>query len=541
MNSPLSSVALRRIDAACDQYEAAWREGRQPRLEDYLLLCEVDERPQLLELLGKLQQELILSQLSGEVKVAAPQAPVEPKSHPVAVPPAAVPAPAEILEESAERTQIWNPPRVTLRVIAGPHEGQEFIYDEHDTLLVGRSIHAQLRLKEDVHFSRHHFRLEANPPSCFVMDLGSRNGTFVNGERITERFLKDGDVLSGGRTKMSVSIRDPHHQNQAQAQSPAVSSPQREPAPAPRPPVTQPPVTKPLSQLPHPTSPPRPMSLAGAKEIHIQGYAVHEQLGKGDLGTVYRATRLVTGENCAMKVISPAGRADERAIQTFLREASLLNQLHHQYIVRLIEMGSSGSDLYLCTEYIAAIPWGQLSAGWTPAQRIRVACAIMGQILGALDFAHSRSMVHRDVKPGNILISRPEGKLLGKLADFGLAKHYTTAGMSQMTREGDVIGSLPFMSPEQFINSREARPACDLYSAGATLYWMLSGHEPIVLENHPCKFLAILEDAPVPLQKRCPEVPAELAQIVHRALEKAPDKRFSSAAEMRQYVRKFAK
>lgn len=533
MNSPLSSVALRRIDAACDQYEAAWREGRQPQIEDYLQLCELDERPQLLESLGKLQQELILSKLSSEVKVAAPQAPVEPKSPPVEVP-SAVAEPPEILEESADRTQIWNPPRVTLKVIAGPHEGQEFIYDEHDTLLVGRSIHAQLRLKEDVHFSRHHFRLEANPPSCFVMDLGSRNGTFVNGERITERFLKDGDVLSGGRTKMSVSIHDPLRLNQAHAQSPAVRLPKPEP-------VHRPPVAQPLKQLPYPTSPPRPMLLAGSKEIHIQGYAVHEQLGKGDLGTVYRATRLATGENCAMKVISPAGRADERAIQTFLREASLLNQLHHQYIVRLIEMGSSGSDLYLCTEYIPAIPWERLSAGWTPQQRIRVACAIMGQILGALDFAHSRSMVHRDVKPGNILISRPEGKLLGKLADFGLAKHYTTAGMSQMTREGDVIGSLPFMSPEQFINSREARPACDLYSAGATLYWMLSGHEPIVLENHPCKFLAILEDAPVPLQTRCPDVPAELAQIVHRALEKSPDKRFSSAAEMRQYVRKFAK
>ena len=131
--------------------------------------------------------------------------------------------------------------------------------------------------------------------------------------------------------------------------------------------------------------------------------------------------------------------------------------------------------------------------------------------------------------------------LLGKLADFGLAKHYTTAGMSQMTREGDVIGSLPFMSPEQFINSREARPGCDLYSAGATLYWMISGKEPILLENHPCKFLAILEDPPVPLEKHCPEVPPELAQLIHRALEKSPDKRFASAAEMRQHIRRFAK
>src|SRR5262249_10767940 len=149
----------------------------------------------------------------------------------------------------------------------------------------------------------------------------------------------------------------------------------------------------------------------------------------------------------------------------------------------------SETDLFLSTEFLATLDWQVLSARWSPAQKIRIACGLMMQVLGALEYAHGRSLVHRDVKPGNILIYRLDGKLAAKLADFGLAKQYTTAGMSQMTREGDVIGSLPFMSPEQFINSREAKPTCDIYSAGATLYWMLSGHEPIVLENHPCKFL----------------------------------------------------
>jgi len=532
MNSELTASALRRIDTACDNYEAAWREGRQPRIEDYLLACEAGERPQLLESLQKLQQELILSRLSGDVEVMAPQ-PSSGLESPVA-PPDREPAP--ITDNAAAQTQDWDPPRVTLRVVAGPHEGQEFLYDDHNTLLVGRSIHAQLRLKEDVHFSRHHFRLEANPPSCFVMDLGSRNGTYVNGERITERFLKDGDIISGGRTKLAVSIRDPYQQNRTPVLSPALPPP-RDPTAAPSVKSAPAPHHGQGTGIPpaHGQTPP-----VSEKTIHIQGYDVYEQIGAGDLGTVYRATRLATKETCALKVISPAARADERAIQTFLREASLLKQLQHQYIVRLIEMGASGSDLFLSTEYLPAIPWERLSASWAPSQRIRVACGIMAQILAALEYAHSRSMVHRDVKPGNILISRVDGKLLGKLSDFGLAKHYATAGMSQMTREGDVIGSLPYMSPEQFINSREARPACDLYSAGATLYWMISGQEPILLENHPCKFLAILEDPPVPLHERCPEVPAELAQLVHRALEKPAEKRFSSAAEMRHFIRKFA-
>jgi serine/threonine-protein kinase len=163
----------------------------------------------------------------------------------------------------------------------------------------------------------------------------------------------------------------------------------------------------------------------------------------------------------------------------------------------------------------------------------------MVQILSALEYAHARSLVHRDVKPGNILISKKDDKLVAKLADFGLAKQYTTAGMSQVTREGDVLGSLPFMSPDQFLNSREARPTCDIYSAGATLYWMLTGREPIPLEGHPCKFLAILESPPTPIREVNPAIPEGLANIVHRALEKTAEARFASAAEMRQQLRAF--
>lgn len=246
-----------------------------------------------------------------------------------------------------------------------------------------------------------------------------------------------------------------------------------------------------------------------------------------------------TGESCALKVITPAARADEAAIQTFLREAAILKQLDHPHIVRLIEMGAAGQDVFFATEYIESLPWDQLTQKVSGTQRVRLACGLMSQILGALSYAHARSLVHRDVKPGNVLITRNAGKLTAKLADFGLAKQYTTAGMSNVTRDGDVIGSLPFMSPDQFLNSREARPTCDIYSAGATLYWMLTGFEPIPMENHPCKFLAILEVAPTEIQQHNPAIPDELAQLVHRALEKTPEKRFASAAEMRQQLRAF--
>lgn len=528
MDQQPSVEALRQIDAACDQFEAEWRKGGQPQLEDFVRRADPALRSALLEALQKLQQELILGQLGEESVLSDPEAlPAAPS------PPAAAPRGVPSAADPAAMTLNWDGPRVILEVVAGPHQGRQFIYDEHDTLLVGRSSHAQLRLNEDPHFSRHHFRLEVNPPTCFLMDLRSRNGTFVNGERVTERYLVDGDLVSGGRTKMKVLIRAPH----------AGSS-------APRPASRAQPEPAPVAKAARPAAgaPALPAFAAAASREPadgdvpvVNGYRIHEQLGAGDLGRVFRATRLADGATCALKVMTPAGRHDEQRSRNFLREVSILNQLQHPHIVRMIEMGASGGDLFLSTEFLPTVRWGDLSALWPAERRIRIACGLIAQILSALEYAHGRELVHRDVKPGNVLIYRTEGKLAAKLADFGLAKQYTTAGMSQMTREGDVIGSLPFMSPEQFVNSREARPGCDIYSAGATLYWMLTGGEPIALENHSCKFLAILEDPPVPLAQRCPEAPAGLASLVHRALEKAPEKRFASAAEFRQQLRAFAK
>lgn len=288
---------------------------------------------------------------------------------------------------------------------------------------------------------------------------------------------------------------------------------------------------------------PSPVSVSHdpAAGSRIAGYKIMEQIGAGDLGVVYRAQRLSTKEACALKILSPAGHVDETAIASFLREATVLGQLQHPHIIRLIEMGAAGRNVFLATEYVKSYEWAHLASRYTAEKRIRIACGLMSQILSALEYAHARSLVHRDVKPGNILITKTDDKMVAKLADFGLAKQYTTAGMSQVTRDGDVLGSLPFMSPDQFLNSREARPTCDIYSAGATLYWLLTGYEPIPFEGHPCKFLAILESPATPIQQYNPAIPETLAQLVHRSLEKTAEKRFASAAEMRQQLRTFLK
>ena len=479
---------LRWIDACCDRFESEWLAGHAPRIEDFLAEVPPTNREALLSALVDVQKELLGRGLSSAASESA----------------------SEISFAEAVATNDDTVVSVTLRVTAGPYKCQQFVFDRHETLLVGRSSSAQLRLERDVHFSRHHLRLEVNPPECLLIDLDSMNGTFVNGERVRQHLLKDGDVISGGDTEMLVSIVDPLQTLCRTGIREAHHGADVTPAAA--------------NSLPS-----------------VSGYEITRKLGGGDLGTVYKATRLATGEVCALKVLTPATRLSDRAMQTFLREAGVLNQLHHPHIVRLLDLGATSGRLYIATEYVPAVAWDDVMERATPETRIRVACGIIGQVLDALQHAHTRSFVHRDIKPSNILVRRQGKRLVAKLTDFGLAKCYVNAGLSQLTHAGDVLGSLPYMSPEQFIDSRSARPACDIYSTGATLYRLLTGHDPFRFDKGRCQFLVILEDEPIPLRQSFPQVPAALAEIVHRALAKDPQQRFSSAAEMHHALLPFGR
>ncbi|MBC8113144.1 MAG: protein kinase [Candidatus Saccharimonas sp.] len=481
---PPSVEALREIDLVCDRFEAEWLAGHKPRVEDFLADATACDREAWLSALLDVQRELICRD-----NAASPVATI-----PLTAPPATASSVAT----------------VRLRVTAGPHSGREFEFDRHETLLAGRSSFAQLRLDDDVHFSRNHFRLEVNPPECHLIDLDSTNGTFVNGKRVRQQHLKDGDVVLVGDTELTVTSIDPQATLLRVAPPPA--RPKRTGA------ATSP------SRMPT-----------------VPGYEIESEIGWGDLGATYRATRLATGEPCALKLLTPADRMNDRTVQVFLREAGVLSQLHHPHIVRLLDLGSANGLLYIATEFVPAVRWDAVMEKATPETRIRIACGLICQVLDALEYAHTRSFVHRDIKPSNVLVRREGRRLVAKLSDFGLAKRYADAGLSQLTCDGDVLGSLPYMSPEQFIDSRHAKPTCDIYSAGATLYRLLTGHDPFVFAKGKCKFRTILEDEPIPLLKSFPQVPESLAKIVVRALAKDPSDRFSSAAEMRHALLPFGR
>jgi len=408
--------------------------------------------------------------------------------------------------------------QVTLDVIAGPHVGAHFEFQHHDTFLVGRGTWSHLCLSKDLHFSRHHFRIEIRPPDCYLIDLGSRNGTFVNGTRVNAVFLRDGDVISGGRTEIRVGV------GETQTRPAGVSAPT---------------VLGGLSTMMTAGRKAADKASRFAGVTEIPGYELQEELGGGTMGVVYRAVHTATGQAAAIKLITQRQSTSEHAVKLFIREASLLGRLDHPHIVRCLDFGYASGQLFLVMEYVPTIPLADVLANESKSARIRIPCAIGCHLLQALGHAHRLSVVHRDIKPENVLLCKTGARLNAKLADFGLAKNYAYAGLSEISREGDIRGTIAYMPPELVVDCRNARPSGDIYSVGATLYYYLTGQFPFDFGDRN-KLAVILEDDPIPLNDRAPEVPPKLAQIVHRALAKEPADRFDSARQMFNALKPFA-
>jgi serine/threonine-protein kinase len=168
---------------------------------------------------------------------------------------------------------------------------------------------------------------------------------------------------------------------------------------------------------------------------------------------------------------------------------------------------------------------------WPIPRAVRVVC----RLLEALEYAHGRGFVHRDVKPANLIITESAGQEQARLVDFGLARAYQASKLSGLTLAGQIAGTAPFMAPEQILSFREAKPPVDQYAAAATLYNLLTAK---YVYDFPTAFeevmLLILQGNPVPIQSRRPDIPSGLAAVIHRALAREPVERFADVRAMRQ-------
>jgi eukaryotic-like serine/threonine-protein kinase len=402
---------------------------------------------------------------------------------------------------------------VRLTVVSGPHRGREFNFDGHDLFLAGRSNQAHFQLA-DKFFSRIHFLVEVNPPWCRLSDLGSHNGTYVNGRRVTQMILRPGDEIKAGHTELRV--------ERAAATDPGQNSPGVN--------------LETLGTLRTPASPEPP-----AKPVEIHGYRFVRELGRGRMGRVFLAVREEDGREMAIKTILPAVQNDPALVKQFLREAEVLGQLCHPHIVEYFELGEVDESMYFVMEYAAGNDLASILAARGPLD-VRVAVRLAGQLLQGLAFAHESGFVHHYIKPANILLAQLDDKRIAKITNFGLANMYYMSQISGLTLTGEAGITADYLAPEQITHYRGAAPAADQYSIAAILYHALTGHPPFEPAPNPAAmFLRILEENPVSIRDRRPEAPAALAEVVHRALKKDPVNRFPTVEAFRQALLPFAK
>jgi len=255
-------------------------------------------------------------------------------------------------------------------------------------------------------------------------------------------------------------------------------------------------------------------------------YVVERELARGGAGRVFFA-RSLDGRAIALKVLHPELVVTATA-DRFLREIKTLSRLEHPHVAKLLDYGEREWLVYLAMAYIEG---PTLKEHIAQVRRVSVddAVRIGRDILGALAFAHQNNVIHRDVKPDNIVLSADGAMLL----DFGIARAIEAAGDEKLTRSGFTVGTSSYMSPEQVIAVRDLDHRSDIYSLGCVLFEALAGRPPFVHRSEAV-VLQLQQTAEAPLLAELrPEVPAPLAHAVQRALAKNRDERWASALEMR--------
>jgi serine/threonine-protein kinase len=247
------------------------------------------------------------------------------------------------------------------------------------------------------------------------------------------------------------------------------------------------------------------------------------------MGVVYCARDKRLKRQVAIKVLPPelAFRADIKS--RFLREAETAAQLNHPNIVPIYSVEETGNIVYFVMAFIAGENLGTHLAhtGAMPVPDVR---RILKEVAEALAYAHHRNVIHRDIKPDNILLDSDSGRAM--VTDFGIARALTDSGDSRLTATGTAIGTPAYMSPEQSAGDRSVDGRSDIYSLGVVGYQMLCGQLPFVASNTPSMLVKHLSEKPVPVNERWPDLPADLCRAVMMCLEKDPDDRFPNASAL---------
>ena len=258
-------------------------------------------------------------------------------------------------------------------------------------------------------------------------------------------------------------------------------------------------------------------------------YEIGERLGSGGMSSVHQATDLILERTVAVKILAEHLSDDERFVARFRREALAVAKLIHPNIVQVYDTGIDDGRHYIVMEYVQGRSGAQILQRHGPVDAETTA-EIGAQACAGLDYAHRRGIIHRDVKPGNLMIVGGPvggGEMTMKLTDFGIAR---AVEQTRITQVGSVVGTAAYLSPEQ-VRGEEAPPATDVYALGVVLYQFLTGRLPY--EGSTLAELAVRQqnEKPLPPSTYNDEVPDTLGAAVLRALEGDPNRRYASASE----------
>lgn len=265
--------------------------------------------------------------------------------------------------------------------------------------------------------------------------------------------------------------------------------------------------------------------LIGRTKFNVGPYWITDFIGEGGMGQVFKAEHQVMGRVCAVKVL-PGARATDLSRESFAREIRMQATLDYPYLVRAFDAGRDGKVHYLVTEYVPGMDLRRLVKSRGPLPVQQAAKIVMHAALG-LDYAHRKGLVHRDVKPGNILVT-PEGD--AKVSDIGLAGF--AHDLMNDPRAGKIVGTTDYLSPEQIRTPLEIKPSSDIYSLGCTLYYAVCGKVPFPGGDTASKLRRHIDETPWHPRKFAPDITEEFVDIIADMMEKDPRKRIASAAEV---------
>jgi serine/threonine protein kinase len=267
----------------------------------------------------------------------------------------------------------------------------------------------------------------------------------------------------------------------------------------------------------------------------LAGHRIESLIGRGGMGSVYLAEQIGLGRRVALKILAPELAASENFRLRFERESRLAASLDHPHIVPIFQSGEADGVLFIAMRYVDGTDLATLLET-EGALSLEEAAGLITQVGSALDAAHARGLVHRDVKPGNVLIARtePDEERYAYLSDFGLTR--LTSSDSALTRTGQFMGTVAYAAPEQF----EGKPAdamTDLYSLGCVAYECLTGERPFPRDQEAAVMFAHLQQPPPAVTGKRPDAPAALDDVLARAMAKVPSERFPSGKALGRALR----